>query len=229
VTAPPTLAWREKGEGVFAAALGLLSDQDLDRPSLLPGWSRRTVAAHVARNADALINLLTWARTGHETPMYATPQARDSAIADTAALPAAEIRADCRAAAQRFTVALRELPAAAWSTEVRTAQGRIVPAAKVPWMRCREVWVHAADLDAAIGFRDIPDDVLAALVDDVTGTWHRRSQNPALALATPGRTWGSGAVTVTGTLPDIAAWITGRGDADRVSADGFLPSIPPWL
>ena len=229
MTAPPTLAWREKGEDLFAAALGLLSDQDLDRPSLLPGWSRRAVAAHVARNADALINLLTWARTGHETPMYATPQARDLAIADTAALPAAEIRADCRASAQRLTTALRELPDSAWITEVRTAQGRIVPAAEVPWMRCREVWVHAADLDAGIGFRDIPSDVLAALVDDVTGTWHRRDQNPGLAVAGPGRTWGSGPVTVTGPLPDIAAWITGRSGADSVTADGFLPNIPPWL
>ncbi len=35
---------------------------------------------HVARNADAMINLLTWARTGVPTPAYASDQQRDADI-----------------------------------------------------------------------------------------------------------------------------------------------------
>src|SRR5678816_1103084 len=35
-----------------------LTDANLAEPSLLPGWTRAHVMAHVARNADSLINLL---------------------------------------------------------------------------------------------------------------------------------------------------------------------------
>lgn len=229
MSTPATLGWWEDGEDFFAAALGRLGASDLDSPSLLPGWPRRTVVAHVARNADALVNLLTWARTGEATPMYASAAARDAAIAETAQLPAAELVADYRAASQRFATAVRQLPERAWPAEVRTAQGRAVPAVEVPWMRCREVWMHAVDLCAGPGFADIPADVLGALVDDVTRTWHRRDQSPSVRFTTAARDWGTGPVTVTGDLPDLAAWVTGRSSADRLTATEPPPSLPAWL
>jgi hypothetical protein len=68
VNPPPTVGWWQAGERFFATALGQLTGDDFDEPSLLPGWPRRTVVAHVARNADALVNLLTWARTGWRHP-----------------------------------------------------------------------------------------------------------------------------------------------------------------
>src|SRR3569833_847956 len=80
---PETLSWWEDGERHLATAVGRLVDEDLARPSLLPGWDRAHVLAHVANNADALINLLTWARTGVETPMYASQEARDAGIEET--------------------------------------------------------------------------------------------------------------------------------------------------
>ena len=54
-----------------------LTDSQARAPSLLPGWTRGHVVTHLARNADALRNLLTWARTGIPTPMYPSRQARD--------------------------------------------------------------------------------------------------------------------------------------------------------
>ena len=229
MTPSAVLGWWEDGERFLAGALDGLVGQDLDHPSLLPGWPRRTVVAHVARNADALDNLLTWARTGDETPMYASPQARDAAITQTAGLPDAELLADCRAAAQRLAAAVRELPEAAWASEVRTAQGRTVPASEVPWMRCREVWVHAVDLDAGVGFGDIPDDVLTALIDDITRTWHRREEMPDVRLTSGAREWGAGPVTVTGDLSGLTAWVSGRSSADGLTVDGTLPEMPRWL
>ena len=56
MSAPATLDWWEDGEAFCAAALDRLTEPDLDRPSLLPGWPRRTVIAHLARNADALFD-----------------------------------------------------------------------------------------------------------------------------------------------------------------------------
>src|SRR3954447_21274961 len=61
---------------------------DLDRPSALPGWTRRHVVAHVAFNARALMRLLHWARTGEKTPMYASAEARNAEIEEGAKDPA---------------------------------------------------------------------------------------------------------------------------------------------
>ena len=57
----------ERATSRLLATAGSL-DADPSAPSLLPGWTRGHVLTHVARNADSLVNLLTWARTGVVTP-----------------------------------------------------------------------------------------------------------------------------------------------------------------
>jgi maleylpyruvate isomerase len=230
VTAPAELLdWWRRGEEHLGTALGRLTDEELDAPSLLPDWTRQRLLAHVARNADALVNLLTWARTGVETPMYASPEARDRQIAETSARPAGQVRAEVLAATGRLAAAVQGMPAEAWSAQVRTAQGRAVPAAEVPWMRAREVWVHAVDLAAGVDFADVPDDVLAALVDDVFRMWDCRDHVPDVAVFAGDREWGTGALAVAGTLPEVTAWLTGRSDGTGLQADGPLPTLAAWL
>jgi maleylpyruvate isomerase len=230
VTAPAeAIDWYERGEQHLATVLGRLTDEEFDTPSLLPGWTRATVLGHVAANADALVNLLTWARTGDETPMYASDEARDAGIAERAALAPDALRGEVLAATERLAGATLGMPAAAWSAQVRTLSGRAVPASEVPWMRCRESWVHAVDLDAGMGFPDIPEDVLAALVDDVFRMWDVHDRVPDLAVFAGDREWGTGALAVAGTLPAVTAWLTGRSDGADLRADGPLPSLPEWL
>jgi maleylpyruvate isomerase len=53
---------------------------DLDGPSLLPDWTRKHVAAHLALNAGALGNLVHWARTGEKRLMYSSPEQRNADI-----------------------------------------------------------------------------------------------------------------------------------------------------
>ena len=223
------LGWWADGEQHLGTALGRLTDEEFAAPSLLPGWSRQQLLAHVARNADALVNLVNWARTGVETPMYSSPEARDAGIAETAALPPARLRGELLAATGRLAEAVHGLPDEAWTAQVRTAQGRMVPATEVPWMRCREVWVHSVDLDAAAGFADVPDDVLAALVDDVFRMWDRRDQVPDVAVFAGDREWGTGALAVAGPLPEVTAWLTGRSAGTGLQADGPLPALAAWL
>jgi maleylpyruvate isomerase len=226
---PETLSWWEDGERHLATALGRLVDEDFDRPSLLAGWDRAHVLAHVANNADALINLLTWARTGVETPMYASAEARDAGIEETSSLPPDRLRAHVLAATRRLVESVREMREPDWAAQVRTNRGREVTAADVPWMRCCEVWVHAVDLDAGVTFADVPEDVQAALVDEVFRVWDRREQAPDVVLFAGDREWGTGSLAVAGSLPAVTAWVTGRGAGDELTADGPLPKLPAWL
>ena len=66
--------------GRLLASASTLSDAQAREPSLLPGWSRGHVLTHIARNADGMVNLLRWARTGTQTPMYASAQSRAADI-----------------------------------------------------------------------------------------------------------------------------------------------------
>jgi maleylpyruvate isomerase len=222
------MRWWADGEAAVAGVVERLSDDELARDSALPGWSRAHVVAHLARNADALVNLLTWARTGVETPMYPSRAVRDADIETTAARPAAELRADHAAARDRLDRAVEAMPDDAWTAKVRNGQGVTVPASLVPWMRAKEVCVHGADLDAGLAFADLPAELCAALVDDVLGLFHSRDQRLDVTITATdvGRTWGSGETQVTGPAAAVVAWLT-RSDASGLS--GEVPAPPTWL
>jgi maleylpyruvate isomerase len=96
-------------------------------------------------------------------------------------------------------------------------------------MRCREVWVHATDLDAGVGFDDIPDEMLEALIDDVFRTWQRRGEVPAVTVVAGNRTWGAAPVAVSGAPAAVAGWVTGRTSGAGLDADGALPGLPVWI
>src|SRR6516165_2182531 len=84
------------------ATTGALTSAQMREPSLLPGWTRGHVLSHIARNADGLRNLLIWARTGTEIPMYASAQSRNDDIVAGAGRPAAGLVADVRESAAAF-------------------------------------------------------------------------------------------------------------------------------
>ncbi|HEX7266491.1 MAG TPA: maleylpyruvate isomerase N-terminal domain-containing protein, partial [Streptosporangiaceae bacterium] len=84
------------------ATAAALSDAQAREPSLLPGWSRGHVLTHIARNADGLANLLRWARTGRETPMYPSAASRSADIEAGAGRRAAELTADVEGTAAAF-------------------------------------------------------------------------------------------------------------------------------
>ncbi|WP_086563039.1 maleylpyruvate isomerase family mycothiol-dependent enzyme [Streptomyces africanus] len=228
-----------KGTAEFEAAVHRLTDPGFTRPSHLPGWSRAHVVAHVARNADALVNLLTWARTGVETAMYASGDQRAREIEEGARRPAEELRAELLAADRSLAAELAALPDECWAATVRTARGREVPASQVPWMRVREVWIHAVDLNIDTSFDDVPREVCAALLDDVTATFRARPDCPPVTLRTEdgARTWSLGApgsadpVVTTGDLPSLAAYATGRPVPGPLypTGGGTLPKLPAWL
>ena len=173
--------WTRDGTTLFLAEADL-DEAALGAPSALPGWTRRHLLAHVAANAEALGNLVHWAATGEPTPMYSSPGDRAAGIERGALLPDAELGAWLRAAAQALDDAMTKLSAGQWQAPVLTAQGRTVPATEVPWLRAREVYVHAVDLATGLSFAELPAGFCAALCDDVIAK-RRSAPGPALVFA----------------------------------------------
>jgi maleylpyruvate isomerase len=226
-----TLAWMADGTGKLHSDLATLSDEALTGATALPGWSRRYLLAHVAANAAALRNLVHWARTGEERRMYASNEQREADIAAGSRLPAAELRDWLTSSAQDLAADFDTLPDSAWDAKVVTAQGLTRSASEIPWMRVREVYIHAIDLGAGTRWTDLPDDFLTALLDDVTSRRSSKGGGPALAVAATdtGHTWevvGAGApVPVSAPLTHLAAYLTGRPARELKAA----PVLPPWL
>ncbi|MCH7232286.1 maleylpyruvate isomerase family mycothiol-dependent enzyme [Glycomyces sp. L485] len=135
----------------LVAAVGRLTDDEVRRPSLLPGWTRGHLLTHVARNADAMRNLLDWARTGIETPAYVRAEARDADIEAGAGRSADDLRDDVAESAEAFAAEAESLTDAAWRTEVRVLDGPLFSAALLLPRRLTEVELHHTDLD--IGYK----------------------------------------------------------------------------
>ncbi|BCY06716.1 maleylpyruvate isomerase [Actinoplanes sp. L3-i22] len=211
---------------------GSLDDSVLGEPSALPGWTVGHVLTHLARNAEAYTNLLTWARTGVETPAYASPEARNAAIEAGAGRPLDEQIADLRAAHERFADAAAAMPAEAWTFRYPS----IVPsAAAVPWARLREVEVHHVDLGRGYSPADWSDAFALRLLREIAGdlpgsapamVLHPAGVDHPLHVGTPSDT----TPVIGGPTRSIAAWLAGRADgADlTVSPDGELPRPARW-
>ena len=229
-----------RGTAYFARKLNELSDAELDGGTLLPGWTRRHLVAHVGYNARAIARLIEWAATGVETPMYASTEARSYEIDFGATLSPTALRNLFDHSAVHLNVEWRDLPADAWHHKVKTAQGRTVPAEETVWMRTREVWVHAVDLDNGAAFTDIPAPVLTRLLKDITAAWHTRGTDAGLLIKvtgtdlTFGDTSAENPTVITGPLAAVAPWATGRGTQGVTATHAGapraeVPAAPPWI
>lgn len=218
----------------LTSAVNKLDNITVRGPSLLPGWTRAHVITHLARNADALLNLLIWARTGVEHPMYASKADRDADIERGSVRGYWLLAEDLSAACERFLHAAETMPEWCWSTTMSTSRGSTIQASRVPWLRMREVWMHLVDLDAGVDFDAVGDDAVEYLLDDVVQDFDGRTDVPSLTVdaALPDgrrRSWHVGAdggPIVGGRGIDLLAWLTGRSDGAELV--GALPTLPPW-
>jgi maleylpyruvate isomerase len=217
-----------------------LSDAQAREPSLLPGWTRGHVLTHLARNADGMVNLLRWARTGTPTPMYASAESRGADIEAGAGRPAASLAADVRESAATLAEAAAEMPAGAWTAQVSALNGAPFPALGVLERRLSEVEIHHVDLAAGYSPADWPDEFLLEALPRVAESFAGRDDAP------PCRVWadsaprqefrigpdqaGAAPMIVHGEPADLLAWLTGRGSGTTltVASGGTLPALPPW-
>ncbi|TCB98042.1 maleylpyruvate isomerase family mycothiol-dependent enzyme [Micromonospora zingiberis] len=209
---------------------------DLAAPSLLPGWTRGHVLAHLARNADGFGNLLTSARTGELIPMYASAEARTADIEAGAPRPPGDQLADLRRSADRYAEAVAAMPVSAWAVTVQTRRGPW-PASLLVWGRLRELEIHHVDLAAGYRPHDWAPDFGHRLLREVATAFAGRDDAPAMVLRFDGSSHElvigdrAQAPVVAGPAVELAAWLTGRspGDTLTVTPDGQLPRPPEWI
>ncbi|SEP53219.1 maleylpyruvate isomerase family mycothiol-dependent enzyme [Amycolatopsis saalfeldensis] len=178
---PPLTAVAEAHRRLGAALAGL-TDDAVREPSLLPGWTRGHVLAHLADAARARTRVVEHALRGETVAMWA-PGERDSIIDATSGRTADEHRvavATQAGALERVWSRVEDWPACE-------------PAVYTRW---REVWIHLVDLDAGIGPADWPEDFAAHAVGFL------RERIPA----------GTSLTATAGPVRDLAAWLAGRGD-----------------
>lgn len=222
--------WCREGTARLAVAVDGLDDAAFAAPSALPDWTRAHVVGHLARNAEALHRLTMWAATGMENPMYPDLETRAADIESSAVLEPAVLRAQFRETADALEQAMGDLDDSAWQATVRSALGRVMPATQIPWMRVREVWLHAVDLGAGVETSNFPDDVVDALLADLAGVVGAKPATPPLLVRLtdrdreirlgPAET--SDPPVVEATAADALGWISGR-------APGVFPPLPAWI
>ena len=129
----------------------IMTGADLRAPSLLPGWSRAHVLAHLARGADAMRNLLIGARAGQDRQAYASAEARSADIDSSVAAEASELVKDLADSAMALRTVSLQLPGEAWRYQVRVLDSARFPASQLLTRRLAEVELHHCDLGIGYG------------------------------------------------------------------------------
>ena len=211
-----------------------LDDGAWRAPSLLPGWSRGHVAAHLVLNAEGLAAALEGLVAGERVPMYVSPEARDHDIDELSAGEVAPVRDRLLASTTRFADAVAALAPEHWAADVERVPGGVTfAAAAVPAMRWREVEIHHADLGAGYTRRDWDPVFADAVVDTLATRLAEHAPGFTVVLTDAGRSRevgsvAAGAPEVRGPAADVGWWLSGRGDGEGLTCDGGLPAIAAW-
>ena len=135
--------------GLLETLSGLIDD-DVRRPSLLPGWTRGHVLTHLARGGEALRNLL------EDRPAYVSQEARNADIESGAGRGAAELADDVRASAAAFLQTARAQPDDGWERVLTVPGVGSFPASQVLVRRLVELELHHVDLNTGYRSTDWP-------------------------------------------------------------------------
>jgi maleylpyruvate isomerase len=224
------LARLEEADAALLRTVSGLDDRAVREPSLCEGWSRAHVIAHLARNAEAMQRLVTWAETGVPTQSYASPEGREREIEESAKQDAVRLRVDLATASEAFRMRASHLRGRSDLATVRNLNGMPLAGDQIPWARLREVVFHHVDLDAGFTFADAPPDVVRAGLQETVDRLSGRVGCPPLTLVgTDGRRWhvGGGGQEVRGRPSQLLLWLA-RGRDEGLESHAPLPPLPRW-
>jgi maleylpyruvate isomerase len=196
-----------------------VTDEQWRAPSRLPEWSRGHVATHLARQADAIVRLTEWAKSGVRNDMYASPEERNEQIEAGAGRSGLELQIDLDESAGRLGQAFESLDAAgAWDAVVEMRGGMKVPARLLPLARMLEVAIHHVDLDVGYEIADLDAPTAEWLLEWCAFRLQLRDEIPHVHLTSDtGFSMVIGTVgepiEVSGTSPNLLGWVMGRTSA----------------
>jgi len=195
------------------AALRDLSDDQVRRPSVLPGWTVGHVATHIARNAEGHMRMLEAARRGEVGAMYPGGQEqRTNDIQAGSGRTAQELAADVSATAGAIEAVWAGMPGGAWSGRGDMVGGEVVMR-DLPFIRWREVAVHHSDLDLGYTWADWDPEYVRLELARLTMQW--ASRKPMGMTALPPE-----ALAVT--PHQRVAWLLGRADIEGLAPAGII-------
>ncbi|MFD8258855.1 maleylpyruvate isomerase family mycothiol-dependent enzyme [Streptomyces griseoluteus] len=220
------LARVQKATERLLSAAAAWDNAALSEPSRLPGWTRGHVLAHIARNADALVNVL------EGRPMYVSAETRDAEIERDAPRPLEAHLTDVRDSAARFDAA-GSAPGD-WNRVVELRNGITDVADRLPFRRWAEIELHHVDLGAGYELEDLPAEFTERETEFLAQRFLGHPDVPPTLLSDGTRTWSTGQeapepeVTVTGTPADLLGWLAGRREGTALEVKGGeLPALPP--
>lgn len=204
------------------------SDDDVRMPSLLPGWTRAHVLAHLAGNADSIARTLGAVVRGEILERYPGVGSRESAIDAASAHSAADLIAEVRDSGERLDRVVSAVgDADAWgrlSSEGRTAD---------EWLarRWREVEIHRVDLAGDYRPELWPAEFVRYLLNAVGSTIADRASQPVHVQVSDSdlvfRAGGGEPRIVRAPGWAVAAWLIGRDQLAGPLAGG--PALAPWI
>jgi maleylpyruvate isomerase len=219
---------------LYLRTVDKLSPEDLPIDTVLPGWSRAHVVAHVALHALGASRALTGLVHERALPMYDSQEQRDADIDATAKLPPDELRELSFDACGRFKAACEAIHETGqesgrhyWDETIeRIPGGNKFSASGLVDARWREVEIHHADLGAGYEPGHWSPDFTAYIFDQAV---HDRGGQENLLLRTPtgdvpvGEGTGQ---TIEGQPAALAYWLLGRHSGHGLPGD--IPTLGPW-
>ena len=221
----------QRESGMVMATVASLADFELGKPSKCKGWTRAHVIAHLARGADAMTNLATWAVTGQETPAYESREKRDADIEAATKLSAAELAADLERANARLLEAFQTLKEGVQVETLPTLFSGEINALSLPARRTTELIIHHDDLGTTWEWHEADPDAILDAIEVCVRRLQINPDSPGLRIiAGEGEEWtvGDGTYRIEGYYDELLPFLAREQVDEGLQYEGELPKLPPW-
>jgi maleylpyruvate isomerase len=236
------LAGLHKAADDVASDVAKLTDEDVQAPSALPGWTRGHVLAHLTGISNAMARQLEYAARAETVELYdGGVDGRNRTIDMAAGHEAATHLADLTAALRRAIKTFDALPGikdssanrTGWYAPITYRGGVVLDGGLALW---RELVIHNSDLLTGRGPETWSREFCGHLFDFLAARVQPGDKLVLQPLGLPPLSIGSGnrSTVVGGMITDIAAWLAGREPTlgslrASAAADGVdLPALLPW-
>ena len=229
---PQLVELLDSGTRRLVRSVDAMTDDQWRQPSLLPGWTRAHVVAHLTLNAEGLSGALEGVHEGRPVPMYASRRGarrRHRRPRLGVAVRAARQVPGLDDGDRRVGGGAGRQPGRDRRSSGRPAGGRSPPATSASCAPVRSRSTTPTWPSTTPRPTGCPSSSYCSWTPAPART---HDGEPFVAHATDlDRSWefGTGGPTVSGVGSALAWWTTGRGNGDGLTSDdGRVPRMEPW-